>query len=186
MERPIRADRAPSADSSRASGIAYPALMSGRPSSMSEAPDLPTVLAEVSGPVTVVPLLLGAGFHVHVDIATAVDARVATGQPTATAPTLGPDPAITGLLLDRLRDVELTGTMRSSSPSPAPATCGPGCRPIQPHPWSRPRCADASASGIWAAQADRSSGSSPRRGTKLMVPRCAKQASQRKVPPAER
>jgi sirohydrochlorin ferrochelatase len=73
-----------------------------------EAPDLPTVLAEVSGPVNVVPLLLGAGFHVHVDIATAVDARVASGQPTTTAPTLGPDPAITGLLLDRLRDVELT------------------------------------------------------------------------------
>jgi sirohydrochlorin ferrochelatase len=73
-----------------------------------EAPDLPTVLAEVSGPVTVVPLLLGAGFHVHVDIATAVDARVASGQPTTTASTLGPDPAITGLLLDRLRKAELT------------------------------------------------------------------------------
>jgi sirohydrochlorin ferrochelatase len=72
-----------------------------------EAPDLPSVLAEVSGPVTVVPLLLGAGFHVHVDIATAVDARAAAGQPTTTAPTLGPDPAITGLLLDRLRDVDL-------------------------------------------------------------------------------
>jgi sirohydrochlorin ferrochelatase len=73
-----------------------------------EAPDLPFVLAEASGPVTVVPLLLGAGFHVHVDIATAVDARVAGGQPTTTAPTLGPDPAITGLLLDRLRALELT------------------------------------------------------------------------------
>jgi len=72
-----------------------------------EAPDLSTVLAEVSGPVTVVPLLLGAGFHVHVDIATAVDARVAAGQPTTTAATLGPDPAITGLLLDRLRGVDL-------------------------------------------------------------------------------
>jgi len=73
-----------------------------------ESPDLPSVLADVDGPVSVVPLLLGAGFHVHVDIATAVDARVAAGQPTATAPTLGPDPAITGLLLDRLRAVELT------------------------------------------------------------------------------
>ena len=68
-----------------------------------EAPDLPSVLADVDGPVTVVPLLLGAGFHVHVDIATAVDARIAAGQPTTTAPTLGPDPAITGLLLDRLQ-----------------------------------------------------------------------------------
>ena len=72
-----------------------------------EAPDLPSVLADVDGPATVVPLLLGAGFHVHVDIATAVDARIAAGQPTTTAPTLGPDPAITGLLLDRLRDVDL-------------------------------------------------------------------------------
>jgi sirohydrochlorin ferrochelatase len=73
-----------------------------------EAPDLPSVLAQVRGPVTVVPLLLGAGFHVHVDIAAAVRARVAAGLPTTTAPTLGPDPAITGLLLDRLRDTDLT------------------------------------------------------------------------------
>jgi sirohydrochlorin ferrochelatase len=72
-----------------------------------ESPDLATVLGSVRGPVTVVPLLLGAGFHVHVDIATAVEARVAAGQPTMTASTLGPDPAITGLLLDRLRDIEL-------------------------------------------------------------------------------
>ena len=72
-----------------------------------EAPDFPSVLADVDGPATVVPLLLGAGFHVHVDIATAVDARIAAGQPTTTAPTLGPDPAITGLLLDRLRDADL-------------------------------------------------------------------------------
>jgi sirohydrochlorin ferrochelatase len=54
-----------------------------------------------------VPLLLGAGFHVHVDIATAIGERVASGQPTWSAPTLGPDPAITGMLVDRLRDVEL-------------------------------------------------------------------------------
>lgn len=73
-----------------------------------EAPDLPSVLAETRGPVSVVPLLLGAGFHVHVDIATAVEARVAAGQPTTIAPTLGPDPAITGLLLDRLSDVDLS------------------------------------------------------------------------------
>ena len=71
-----------------------------------ESPDLATVLDSVAGPVTVVPLLLGAGFHVHVDIATAVATRLDNGEPTTTAPTLGPDPAITGLLLDRLRDVE--------------------------------------------------------------------------------
>jgi len=73
-----------------------------------EAPDVASVLAETRGPVSVVPLLLGAGFHVHVDIETAVEARVAAGQPTTIAPTLGPDPAITGLLLDRLSDVELS------------------------------------------------------------------------------
>lgn len=73
-----------------------------------EAPDLPAVLADARGPVSVVPLLLGAGFHVHVDIATAVETRLATGQPTTIAPTLGPDPAITGILLDRLNDVAIT------------------------------------------------------------------------------
>lgn len=70
-----------------------------------EVPDLSSVLAAARGPVSVVPLLLGAGFHVHVDIATAVESRLATGQPTTIAPTLGPDPAITGILLDRLNDV---------------------------------------------------------------------------------
>lgn len=73
-----------------------------------ESPDLTTVLAALDGPVTVVPLLLGAGFHVHVDIATAVAARAATGQQTWTAATLGPDAALTGLLADRLRDVGLS------------------------------------------------------------------------------
>jgi sirohydrochlorin ferrochelatase len=73
-----------------------------------EAPSLTAMLDEVAGPVTVVPLLLGAGFHVHVDIATAVADRVASGGPTATAATLGPDAAITGLLVDRLRQSGLT------------------------------------------------------------------------------
>jgi sirohydrochlorin ferrochelatase len=72
-----------------------------------ESPDLTSVLAAVDGPVTVVPLLLGAGFHVHVDIATAVSERSASGLQTRTAATLGPDPAITGLLADRLRDAGL-------------------------------------------------------------------------------
>jgi sirohydrochlorin ferrochelatase len=72
-----------------------------------ESPDVATVLGDVTGPATVVPLLLGAGFHVHVDIATAVAERLASGQPTLTAATLGPDAAITGLLADRLRDADL-------------------------------------------------------------------------------
>ena len=73
-----------------------------------EEPSLPDVLARIDGPVTVVPLLLGAGFHVHVDIATAVRDRAATGLPTSTAATLGPDVALTGLLADRLRRVEVS------------------------------------------------------------------------------
>lgn len=65
-------------------------------------PDLDAVLGSIEGPATVVPLLLGAGFHVHVDIANAVERRVAAGEPTATAATLGPDRALTGILGDRL------------------------------------------------------------------------------------
>jgi sirohydrochlorin ferrochelatase len=73
-----------------------------------EEPSLSEVLAHIDGPVTVVPLLLGAGFHVHVDIATAVQNRVAAGLPTTTAATLGPDAALTGVLLDRLHRVEVS------------------------------------------------------------------------------
>ena len=68
-----------------------------------EEPDLESVLADVRGPATVVPLLLGAGFHVHVDIASAVEARPGT----VTTSTLGPDRQITGILFDRLREVSL-------------------------------------------------------------------------------
>ena len=73
-----------------------------------ESPSLTEVLAGVDGPVTVVPLLLGAGFHVHVDIADAVRARRALGQPTATAGTLGPDDGLTGILAERLQRSELS------------------------------------------------------------------------------
>jgi sirohydrochlorin ferrochelatase len=65
-------------------------------------PDLGSVLESIDGPVTVVPLLLGAGFHVHVDISEAVRERMAAGGPTRTARTLGPDAALTGLMADRL------------------------------------------------------------------------------------
>jgi sirohydrochlorin ferrochelatase len=71
-------------------------------------PDLDTVLQSVEGPVTVVPLLLGAGFHVNVDIADSVRRRVAAGVPTSIASTLGPDAALTGLLADRLDHSGLT------------------------------------------------------------------------------
>jgi sirohydrochlorin ferrochelatase len=73
-----------------------------------QGPTLTEVLDGVDGPVTVVPLLLGAGFHVHVDIASAVHDRAVAGGPTWTAATLGPDPALTGMLMDRLVRAELS------------------------------------------------------------------------------
>lgn len=65
-------------------------------------PALPDVLGRQSGPAVVVPLLLAPGFHVHVDIAQAV-----AGQDAVAAPTLGPDPALTGVVLDRLAEAGL-------------------------------------------------------------------------------
>ena len=72
-----------------------------------ESPSLGVVLAQVAGPATVVPLLMGAGFHVHVDIARAVDDHRRAGLAAAAAGTLGPDAALTGMLLDRLREAGL-------------------------------------------------------------------------------
>jgi sirohydrochlorin ferrochelatase len=51
----------------------------------------------------VVPLLLSAGFHVHVDIAEAVADRRAT-----TSGALGPDPRLVDVLVDRLREAGAT------------------------------------------------------------------------------
>lgn len=52
------------------------------------------------GPVVVVPLLLSAGFHVHVDVAAAVE-----GTRAVAADPLGPDPRLVDLLLERLDQV---------------------------------------------------------------------------------
>ena len=62
-------------------------------------PDLPTVLAGRDGPAVVVPLLLSAGFHVHVDIHEAV--RASAGRVRA-AGALGPDQALVAVLAERL------------------------------------------------------------------------------------
>ena len=67
-------------------------------------PATETVLDSSGGPAVVVPLLLAPGFHVHVDIARAVSSRDATA-----ANVLGPDDAITAILLDRLRAAGLRG-----------------------------------------------------------------------------
>lgn len=70
-------------------------------------PSLASVLGTVGGPVAVVPLLLGGGFHVHVDITAAVEERATSGRPTAIARTLGPDAGLTGLLVGRLHQAGL-------------------------------------------------------------------------------
>ena len=58
------------------------------------------VLAGTDGPAVVVPLLLSTGYHVKIDIAGTVGSRPAT----AVAGQLGPDPRLTGVLLERLHD----------------------------------------------------------------------------------
>lgn len=65
-------------------------------------PALESVVARLSRPAVVVPLLLTPGFHVRVDVTGAVFDR-----PAVAAPVLGPDGAITGVLLDRLDAVGL-------------------------------------------------------------------------------
>src|SRR6185437_11690127 len=61
-------------------------------------PLLPEVLASLSGPVVVVPLLLSTGYHVKSDIT-----GVVAGRPrTAVARQLGPDRRITQVVYDRL------------------------------------------------------------------------------------
>jgi sirohydrochlorin ferrochelatase len=67
-----------------------------------QAPALEAVLDSCAGPAVVVPLLLTPGFHVHVDIAGAVQNRQASA-----APVLGPDVSISAVLLDRLAATDI-------------------------------------------------------------------------------
>lgn len=65
-------------------------------------PDVADVVGQVVGEgrdAVVVPLLLSAGYHVHVDIAAAV-----AGRPAVSAGALGPDPRLVACLVDRLRE----------------------------------------------------------------------------------
>ncbi|MFF4160022.1 sirohydrochlorin chelatase [Streptomyces sp. NPDC001678] len=66
-------------------------------------PSLPDVLGRVAGPVVVVPVLLGPGYHVRVDIP-AVLAAAGAGHRAVTAPALGPDPLLAEALCGRLRE----------------------------------------------------------------------------------
>ncbi|RZT87629.1 sirohydrochlorin ferrochelatase [Pseudonocardia sediminis] len=70
-------------------------------------PRLPEVLASVgSGPVVVVPLLLGSAYHARVDIPAAVDAAVGRlpHLRVTVADVLGPDPQIVGAARRRLAE----------------------------------------------------------------------------------
>ncbi|MEU6482442.1 sirohydrochlorin chelatase [Streptomyces sp. NPDC046887] len=66
------------------------------------APSLPQALARLRGEVVLVPLLLGAGYHVRTDIPEALAAAPWLRARTARA--LGPDPLLAGALRDRLTD----------------------------------------------------------------------------------
>ncbi|WP_327299010.1 MULTISPECIES: sirohydrochlorin chelatase [unclassified Streptomyces] len=66
------------------------------------APSLPEALARLSGEVVVVPLLLGAGYHVRVDIPGALAAAPHLNSRVARA--LGPDPLLAEALTGRLTD----------------------------------------------------------------------------------
>ncbi|NKX53359.1 cobalamin biosynthesis protein CbiX [Arthrobacter sp. E918] len=66
-------------------------------------PAVPAVLAGLEGPARIVPLLLSAGYHVHVDLADAAAAR----QDTTTGPALGPDIRLVRVLARRLREAGL-------------------------------------------------------------------------------
>ncbi len=72
-----------------------------------EQPDVPATLAslEPGSPAVVVPLLLSAGYHVHVDLTEAVDA--ATDRPVALSGALGPDDRLATVLLRRLVEAGL-------------------------------------------------------------------------------
>lgn len=71
-------------------------------------PDVPTCLAGIRGragsSTVVVPLLLSAGYHVHVDLRQDVDAAVAEGADVTLAGALGPDDRLVDVLARRLAD----------------------------------------------------------------------------------
>ncbi|MEY2847533.1 MAG: hypothetical protein RI885_198 [Actinomycetota bacterium] len=71
-------------------------------------PDADETLAELppGQAATVVPLLLSAGYHVHVDLTDSV--RAQTDRPVTLAAALGPDPRLVDLLLERLTEVGMT------------------------------------------------------------------------------
>ena len=71
-------------------------------------PDVPTCLAALrGGGSVVVPLLLSAGYHVHVDLREDVDAALGAGDDVALAGALGPDDRVVAVLARRLAEAGL-------------------------------------------------------------------------------
>lgn len=91
-----RAARAPEA------GASAPSLRLGHVDV--EQPDVPATLASLDDgePAIVVPLLLSAGYHVHVDLTEAVEAE--TSRPVVLAGALGPDDRLVAVLVRRLAE----------------------------------------------------------------------------------
>ncbi|GAA2033001.1 hypothetical protein GCM10009819_16330 [Agromyces tropicus] len=71
-----------------------------------EQPDVPAALATLppGEPAVLVPLLLSAGYHVHVDLAEAAAAARSAGRDTVVAEALGPDPRLVAVLRRRLAE----------------------------------------------------------------------------------
>ena len=121
-----------------------------------------------AGAAVVVPLLLSAGFHVHVDIAAAVEP-----QGAASAGAMGPDPRLADVLVDRLRAAgaeegdavvlaaagssdpraaeaveEVAATLRAAWPhGPVTVAYGAGARPSVPDAVAAARADDAARAG---------------------------------------
>ncbi|HXH35309.1 MAG TPA: CbiX/SirB N-terminal domain-containing protein [Plantibacter sp.] len=70
-------------------------------------PDVPATLRSIAPeqPAVVVPLLLSAGFHVHVDL---VEDLETTDRPTALGRALGPDDRLVAVLARRLEALRVT------------------------------------------------------------------------------
>ncbi|WP_308190656.1 sirohydrochlorin chelatase [Arthrobacter hankyongi] len=89
-------------------------------------PDVPTVLAGLQDKARVVPLLLSAGYHVHVDLAAAAEAQPGTTVSGA----LGPDGRLVRVLARRLQQAGLRRADRvvlacaGSTDERAVADCG--------------------------------------------------------------
>ena len=65
-------------------------------------PTTAEALAELPGPVVVVPAFLASGYHVRVDVPEQLAAT--GGDDVVVAAPFGPDPALVGVLLDRLAE----------------------------------------------------------------------------------